>query len=64
MLHCCSDEKLLSQVQEIINNTSLPTEYLKFSKRVKEIENRQNELKKELQILKRNFTRKLINGLT
>ena len=38
MLHCPSDEKLLSQVQEILNNTSLPTEYSKFSKRIKEIE--------------------------
>jgi len=64
MLHCSSDEKLLSQVQEIMKNTSLPTEYSTFSKRIKEIENIQQELKKELQSLKRNFARKLIIVLT
>ena len=64
MLHNSSDEKLLSQVQKIIKNTSLTTEYSKFSFRINEIEDRQHELKKELQGLKHNFAKKLINGLT
>lgn len=61
ILYNNSDKEILSQVQEVLNVTSLPIEFVKFTTRLKEIESKQHELKNELQILKNNFANKLIN---
>jgi hypothetical protein len=63
MLYDSSQQDILTDVVDTINNTPLYDDYLKFSERKNIIERNLHELKNELRELKTTLARKLKNGI-